>query len=68
MKTTTFHSIVWKEASLYVARCLEINVASQGESHDEAVKNLKEALDLYLEDHQDAVPEIKEVEVEEVTV
>lgn len=68
MKTKTFHSIVWKEGDLYVARCLEVNVASQGKSHPEAVKNLKEALKLYLEDYQDTVSEIKEVGIEEVTV
>lgn len=51
-----------------MARCLEVNVASQGKSHPEAVKNLKEALKLYLEDYQDTVSEIKEVGIEEVTV
>ncbi len=44
-----FHSAVWKEENLYVARCLEVNIASQGKTHDEAIKNLKEALELYFE-------------------
>jgi predicted RNase H-like HicB family nuclease len=38
------------EAPWYVARCLEVEVASQGESVEEALANLKEALELYFED------------------
>ena len=34
----------------YVARCLEVEVASQGESLDQALDNLREALELYFED------------------
>jgi predicted RNase H-like HicB family nuclease len=41
---------VMKETTLYVAQCLEVDVASQGESVDEALANLKEALELYFED------------------
>ncbi len=38
------------EAPWYVARCLEVEVASQGETVEEALENLKEALELYFED------------------
>jgi len=34
----------------YVARCLDVEVASQGETSEEALANLKEALELYFED------------------
>ena len=33
-----------------MARCLEVEVTSQGESFDEALANLREALELYFED------------------
>ena len=33
-----------------MARCLEVEVASQGESIEQALANLKEALELYFED------------------
>jgi predicted RNase H-like HicB family nuclease len=33
-----------------VARCLEVEIASQGETQDQALINLKETLDLYFED------------------
>ena len=38
------------EPPWYVARCLEVEVASQGESVEEALANLKAALELYFED------------------
>jgi predicted RNase H-like HicB family nuclease len=40
---------VTQEGDLFVAQCLEVDVASQGESPDEAVANLREALELHFE-------------------
>ena len=45
----TFHAIVWQEDDWFVAKALELEVASQGTSQKEALDNLKEALELYLE-------------------
>ena len=47
---STFTAIVHKEDDLYVAQCPEIGTASQGETIEEAVKNLQEATELYLEE------------------
>ena len=41
---------VVREGDWYVARCLEVEVTSQGESVDDALANLTEALELYFED------------------
>jgi predicted RNase H-like HicB family nuclease len=41
---------VTREGTWYVARCLEIDVASQGGTIEQAVSNLREALELRLED------------------
>jgi len=41
--------IVWEEDKYYVSKCLNVEVASFGESIEEAVANLKEAVELYLE-------------------
>jgi predicted RNase H-like HicB family nuclease len=38
------------EGKYYVSRCLNNDIASFGESREEALENLKEALDLYFED------------------
>ena len=46
--TQTFTAHIWQESNLYVAQCLEIDVASQGETEFEAVTNLREALHLHL--------------------
>ena len=43
-------NIVWKEGDFYVAQCLNVEVSSFGDSKDEALKNLQEALDLFFED------------------
>lgn len=40
--------IIEKEDSWFVAFCPELDVASQGKSIEEAQKNLKEAIELYL--------------------
>jgi len=44
---------VQKEENWYIAKCIENNVASQGKSIEEALANLKEALELYFEDTTD---------------
>ncbi len=46
----TFTAILHKEENLYVAECPEAGTASQGETIEEAVQNLQEATELYLEE------------------
>lgn len=50
MRKLTLHNLIEKEGELYSAICLELNVASQGYTPEEAEKNLEEAIELYLED------------------
>jgi predicted RNase H-like HicB family nuclease len=42
---------VFEEDGAFVARCLDVEVASEGDTKEEAVANLREALELYFEDH-----------------
>jgi predicted RNase H-like HicB family nuclease len=42
-------AIIEREGTGYVALCPEVDVASQGETIDEARKNLIEALELFFE-------------------
>jgi len=44
-----FAASVWREGEWYVAQGLEVDVASQGKSKQEALKNLAEALELFYE-------------------
>jgi predicted RNase H-like HicB family nuclease len=50
MVTQTFTAILRKEDDLYVAECPEVGTVSQGYTIEEAVANLKEATELYLEE------------------
>ena len=57
-------NIVWKEGEFYVAKCLNVEVSSFGDSKEEALKNLQEALDLYFEDMPvDDALKIEQVEI-----
>lgn len=49
----TFTAAVHQEEDWYVAQCLEVDVASQGQTIAEALGNLAEAVALYL-DHAPA--------------
>lgn len=46
----TLTAVISKEEDTYVAECPEVGIASQGRTIEEAVKNLKEATELYLEE------------------
>jgi len=43
----TFRASVWQEGGLFVAQCLDVDVASQGPSEAQALKALKEAVELH---------------------
>ena len=61
----TFSASVWREGEWHVAQCLEVDVASQGESEEEALENLREALELHFEPTSPAVaPRVRAIEVE----
>lgn len=45
-----FSAIIHQEEEIYVAECPEVGTVSQGLTMDEAVENLKEATELYLEE------------------
>lgn len=60
-----FAATVWREGDWYVSQCLEVDVASQGETEEEALANLKEALELHFEPPQAArPPKLRVIEVE----
>lgn len=46
----TFTAIIQKDEDMYVAKCAEIGTTSQGYTVEEAIENLKEATELYLEE------------------
>jgi predicted RNase H-like HicB family nuclease len=50
MPVQTFTAVLHREGNIYVAECPEVGTASQADSVEEAVANLKEATELYLEE------------------
>ncbi len=50
MAVQTFTAVIHKEDDLYIADCPEVGIVSQGHTVEEAVANLKEATELYLEE------------------
>ena len=60
-----FTATVWREGNWYVSQCLEVDIASQGETEEEALANLKEALELHFEPPQATRPtQVRTIEVE----
>lgn len=51
-----YNVIIEKEENWYVAKCIDNNIASQGISIEEALKNLKEAIELYYENEEPIEP------------
>lgn len=71
MKKQDLRTIVWKEDKIFVAKFLELELASQGKTKKEAINNLKEALGLYLEgENVDKLPfpSIEEVTTQTVSI
>lgn len=50
MPIGTFTAVLHKEGDFYVADCPEVGTVSQGKSVEEAIANLKEATELYMEE------------------
>ena len=51
-----YNVMIQKEEEWYVAKCLDNNVASQGKTIEEALENLREALELYLQNEEIVQP------------
>jgi len=57
-RSLEFSSVISKEGKWYIANCPELEITSQGESVESALKNLREAIELYLQDEDAKVPEV----------
>lgn len=51
-----YNVMIQKEENWYVAKCIDNNVASQGKTIEEAMENLKEALELYTQNEKPEQP------------
>ena len=51
-----FSALIYQEEDVFVAECKEIGTVSQGKTREEALENLKEATELYLEEFPEKKP------------
>lgn len=56
-----FSAVVTKEGKWQVSYCPELGVSSQGRTKKSALNNLREAVELYLEEDPVGLPEKREV-------
>jgi len=63
------HALIWKEGKWYVAKGVEVEMASQGKSKEEAIKNLNEAIELYFTDEQVKIPSgLEDIELHQLAI
>jgi len=63
-----YHAIISKEKDWVVALCPELDVASEGKTEEEAMKNLKEAVELYLEGEDLKSILVREIQVKNLEI
>ncbi len=60
-----FSLTIWQEDEWFIAQCLEVDIASQGETEQEAIENLRDALELHFTDPVATVfPYVQKIELE----
>ena len=47
-----FAATTWREGDWFVSQCLDLDIASQGKTEEEALANLREALELHSKNHK----------------
>ena len=60
-----FSVTIWQEDEWFIAQCLDIDIASQGVTEEEAVENLRDALKLHLTPPLATnLPHVRKIELE----
>jgi hypothetical protein len=60
-----FTASIWQEDEWFVAQCVEVDVASQGKTEDEALENLRDALEVHFTPPVATLaPQIRSLEIE----
>ncbi len=61
----SFSASIWQEGDWYIAQCIQVDVASQGATEDEALDNLRDALELHFTPPvATIVPHVRDIEVD----
>jgi len=60
-----FSASIWQEGEWFIAQCVQVDVASQGATEDEALENLRDALALHFSPPlATLVPHVRDIEVD----
>jgi len=60
-----FSASVWLEGEWFIAQCIQVDVASQGATEDEALDNLRDALELHFTPPVATIaPRVRDIEVD----
>ncbi len=60
-----FNATTWQEGEWFIAQCIEVDVASQGATEEEALENLRDALELHFTPPVATIaPQVRTIEVE----
>lgn len=60
-----FSYTIWQEEGYFIAQCLDVDIASQGEAKEEAADNLREALELHFDPPvATLLPQVETIEAE----
>ncbi|MGH9971440.1 MAG: type II toxin-antitoxin system HicB family antitoxin [Pyrinomonadaceae bacterium] len=60
-----FSASIWQEGEWFIAQCVQVDVASQGATEDEALENLQDALELHFSPPvATMVPRVRDIEVD----
>jgi predicted RNase H-like HicB family nuclease len=61
--------VVWQEEDQYVSQCLNVDIASCGDTREEAIANLRDALELYFrDDDQHDIASVRQPQVGKIQV
>ena len=56
---------ITQEGDWYIAQCLEVDVAGQGPTVDEALANLREALELHFDEPSaSSLPDVRSLDID----
>ncbi|VVB60130.1 HicB_like antitoxin of bacterial toxin-antitoxin system [uncultured archaeon] len=61
MYSMELQTVVWKEEDMYVIKEVITGVTTQGKTIEEAMANIKEAVELYLEEMPEVREELKSI-------
>ena len=60
-----FSASIWQEGNWFIAQCVQVDVASQGATEDEALENLRDAIELHFSPPvATIVPLVRDIEVD----